>query len=179
MYAASELSHLVKTRRSDMGLTQTQVSSLSGLSRATVNQLENGTLKDLSLTRIANLLGALGLSVTFSPARPKRASEPGRMSAVERAAKSASVSFNAVLKPQQLAQAIATGTPPAGFEPHVNATLEDASIHLLSEMVEEVHARSHVERAVLWSNLRKMAGLLGSRRALWGSHEASSGKRSS
>jgi len=176
MHASSELSHLVKTRRSDMGLTQMQVSALSGLSRATVNQLENGTLKDLSLTRIAKLLGVLGLSVTFSPARAKRASEPGRMSAVERAAKSASVSYHAVLKPQQLARAIATGTPPEGFEPHVNATLEDASIQLLSEMVEEVHAGSHVERAVLWSNLRKMAGLLGSRRVFWDAHEATRGK---
>jgi len=100
------------------------------------------------------------------------------MSAVERAAKSASVSYNAVLQPRQLAQAIATGTPPAGFEPHANATLEDPTIQLLSEMVEELHAGSHVERTVLWSNLRKMAGLLGSRRVFRGSHEASPGKRS-
>ena len=64
-----------------------------------------------------------------------------------------------------------------GFEPHVNATLEDASIQLLSEMVEEVHAGSQVESAVLWSNLRKMAGLLGSRRVFWSSHEASGGTR--
>lgn len=177
MHAASELSQLVKTRRNDMGLTQAQVSLLSGLSRATVNQLENGTIKDLSITRIAKLFGVLGLSMTFSSARPKRPSEPGRMSALERAAKSASVSYTAVLKPPQLEQAIATGILPTGFEPHMNATLEDASIQLLSEVVEEVHARSAIERSVLWDNLRKMAALLGSRREIWGANGAGRGKR--
>lgn len=177
MHAASELSQLVKTRRNDMGLTQAQLSLLSGLSRATVNQLENGTIKDLSITRIAKLFGVLGLSMTFSSTRTKRAPEPGRTSALERATRSASVSYAAMLEPPQLEQAIATAIPPTGFEPHMNATLEDASIQLLSEVVEEVHASSTIERSVLWDNLRKMAALLGSRRDIWDAREAGRGKR--
>ena len=71
MSAILELSAAVRTRRADMGLTQTALAKLSGLSRATVNQVENGTIRDLSLTRAAKLLGSLGLSVTVTAPRPK------------------------------------------------------------------------------------------------------------
>ena len=53
MSAITEFSSAVRTRRADMGLTQTALAGLSGLSRATINQLENGTLQDLSLKRVA------------------------------------------------------------------------------------------------------------------------------
>jgi DNA-binding XRE family transcriptional regulator len=43
-----ELGHAVNSRRADMGLTQAALAKLSGLSRATVNQVENGTVKDLT-----------------------------------------------------------------------------------------------------------------------------------
>ena len=71
MFVMTEFSSAVRTRRSDMGLTQTALAGLSGLSRATINQLENGTLQDLSLTRVARLLGVLGLSVHVTAPRAK------------------------------------------------------------------------------------------------------------
>jgi len=71
MSTIQELGSTVRTRRSDMGLTQTTLAKLSGLSRATVNQVENGTINDLSLTRASKLLGVLGLFITVAPPRSR------------------------------------------------------------------------------------------------------------
>jgi transcriptional regulator with XRE-family HTH domain len=167
MYAATELGHLVKTRRLDIGLSQGALARLCGLSRATINQVESGSIKDLSLSRVARLLEALGLSLTFSAARPTLKTAPGRLTPAERAAKSAGVSYSGALPPSVLEKAVASGHVPAGFAPHVNAVLEDASVQLLAELVEVVFASSGLERNVLWANLRAMAKELGSRRDLW------------
>lgn len=45
MSPLAELSTVVRTRRADMGLTQAALARLSGLSRATVNQLEAASLQ--------------------------------------------------------------------------------------------------------------------------------------
>jgi transcriptional regulator with XRE-family HTH domain len=167
MYASAELSRLVKTRRLDIGLSQGAVARLCGLSRVTVNQVENGSINDLSLSRVARLLEALGLSMTFSPARPSLKDSAGRLTPVERAAKSASVSYSRELPAHVLEEAVASGQVPAGFAPHINAVLEDASVQLLAELVEAVFVSRHFERNVLWANLQVMAQELGSRRELW------------
>ena len=153
MYAASELSHLVRTRRTDMGISQTDLSRLSGLSRATVNQVEKGTIKDLSLTRIAQLLEVLGLSLNFTPARERVRPLAPKMSALERAAKSASISYSREMPARALQKAIETGIVLSDYEPHVNAVLEDASVALLANVVEQVHASSGMPHDVLWSGL--------------------------
>lgn len=166
MFAIAELGQAVRARRSDMGLTQTEVAKLSGLSRATVNQVENGTLKNLSLTRTAKLLTTLGLSFTISPARPKRSSPVVKspMPALAQASQSASVSYSRPLPPEALEEALASRVVPPGYAPHLNAFLEDASTALLASVVEEVHAKRGIERPVLWSALRGLAKHLGSRR---------------
>jgi transcriptional regulator with XRE-family HTH domain len=168
MFAVAELSQAVRSRRADIGLTQTDLARLSGLSRATVNQLENGTIKDLSLTRTAKLLSALGLSITISPARPKRLSRGSKphLPAIVQAAQSASVSYRRPLPPDTLEEAIATAEVPHGYAPHLNAFLEDASASLLADVVEEVHRKRGIERKNLWSGFRSLAKTLGSRREL-------------
>jgi transcriptional regulator with XRE-family HTH domain len=166
MFAIAELSQAVRARRSDMGLTQTELARLSGLSRATVNQVENGTLKDLSLTRTAKLLTTLGLSITISPARPKRLPSVRKpsMPALTQASQSASVSYSQSLPPEILEEALASCVVPPDYAPHLNAFLEDTSTALLANVVEEVHAKRGIERQVLWSALKGLAKLLGSRR---------------
>jgi len=166
MYAASELSNAVRTRRTDMGLTQADVSRLSGLSRATINQLENGTIKDLSFTRTAALLNSLGLSVSISAPHRKERSGKSRP-ALEQAALSASVSYKSPLPVQILEEAVAHRQLQARYAPHLNAFLEDASVQLIADVVEEVHQRHSVDRPTLWANMRSLAREFGSRRDLW------------
>ncbi len=168
MFAATELSQVVRSRRCDMGLTQTAVSKLSGLSRATVNQVENGTIQDLSLTRTARLLNALGLTLTLMPARPKRRTTGAQKTpALTLAARTASVSYKESLTPEMLGHALLRGDVPSNFVPHLNALLEDASVALLASAVEQLHESSGAERAEVWSKMRSIARRLGSRRDIW------------
>lgn len=53
MSSIHELSAAVRGRSADMGLTQLTLATISGLSRATVNQLEKGAIKDLRVGRTA------------------------------------------------------------------------------------------------------------------------------
>jgi transcriptional regulator with XRE-family HTH domain len=68
MFAAHEISQAVRTRRLEIGLSQKAVARLAGLSRATIGQVEGGTIKDLSLTRTATFLDVLGLGLMITPA---------------------------------------------------------------------------------------------------------------
>lgn len=165
-----ELSTAVRIRRSDMGLTQIALATLSGLSRATVNQVEKGTIKDLSLTRAARLLEVLGLSVAIATPRPRPASreqekEKGR--ALDIASRTASVSYKTAVSATHLREALTSGTPASAFLPHVYALLDEAPVSLLASVVEQLHREEGVERAQVWKRMRELAHRLKSRREIW------------
>lgn len=168
MSAIHELSSAVRTRRSDMGLTQAALAKLSGLSRASVNQVENGTLKDLSLTRSAKLLGALGLSLIVAAPHPKRLqNQSARSSALDLAARTASVSYRVAISASQLREVFTSASLPANFSPHVYTLLEEAPVSLLACLVEELHLALGVERTKVWKKMRELARQLKSSRELW------------
>lgn len=168
MSSIFELGSAIQIRRTDMGLTQTGLAKLGGLSRATVNQLENGTAKDLSLARASRLLSVLGLSVMVSSPRAKSVvRKSSKSSALELAARTSSVSYSASMRPAQLRDALVTGRVPDGLEPHMGTLLDEAPMALLAAVVEQIHAERHVERVRLWKNLRGMAALLKSDRDIW------------
>lgn len=154
-----------------MGLTQTTLAALSGLSRATVNQLENGSIRDLSLTRAARLLEVLGLSMAIAAPRPTSRDLAGQMKKskpLDIAARTASVSYKAAVSPALLRQTLATGTqPPGAFAPHVYALLDEAPVSLLASVVEQLHQEQGIERANVWRHMRELAQALKSRRGIW------------
>ncbi len=63
-----DIGRVVGARRAELGLTQAQLAHLSGLSRQTLVGLENGTLSDLGVNRVGQVLAVLGLDST-QPAR--------------------------------------------------------------------------------------------------------------
>lgn len=153
-----------------MGLTQTGLAKLGGLSRATVNQIENGAVNDLSLVRAARLLSVLGLTVNVSSPRSKHALKTkvaAKSPALELAARTSSVSYAIPLPARQLRDALVSGTAPARFEPHVATLLDEAPVSLLAAVVEQVHTEKNVTRAQLWKHLRAMAKSLKSDREIW------------
>ena len=168
MSAILELSAAVRTRRADMGLTQTTLAKLCGLSRATVNQVENGTIRDLSLTRATKLLGILGLSVTVSAPRPKSHShQTAKSSALEIAARTASVSYRVAINADKLREVFTTDSVSTDFLPHLYTLLEEAPVSLLASMVEELHLELGSERTLVWKKMRELARRLKSSRGLW------------
>ncbi len=163
-----ELSTAVRARRSDIGLTQTALAALSGLSRATVNQLEKGTIKDLSLTRAARLLEVLGLSMTIASPRPDiRPEKMQKGRALDIAARTASVSYRTSIGAAQLRDALITGEVPPALSPHVYALLDEAPVSLLASVAEQLHQEIGLERARVWKHMRDLARRLKSRREIW------------
>lgn len=98
-----EVGKTVRIRRLAVGLTQQRLAKLAGLSRQTVQQLEAGTIGDLSFGRVLNLLGVLGLN--FAPPSIKSRK---KKCGLWMAAKNASVSYRGELTAEQLQQALAT-----------------------------------------------------------------------
>jgi transcriptional regulator with XRE-family HTH domain len=151
-----------------MGLTQTSLAKLSGLSRATVNQVEKGTINDLSLTRASKLLGVLGLSVSVAAPRamPQRG-KVAKSSALDLAARTASVSFRAPMRAEQLRDALTSEAVPTGFAPHIHTLLEEASVSLLASVAEELHNDTHRDRTLVWKRMKDLARQFKSSRDLW------------
>ena len=150
-----------------MGLSQKALAELSGLSRSTVIQIEAGSIKDLSLTRTAAVLEALGLGLSITPAHPRLKPASGGSKPLDLAARTASVSYSKPLPPSVLAESLRTGALPNGYEPHVGTLLEEAPLSLLAKAVEQIHAEAAMPRKNIWANIRRVARELKATRKLW------------
>ena len=164
MPVIAELGALVRRRRAEIGLTQAAVAALSGLSRATVNKLENDALEsDLSLNRAARLAETLGLQLMVAPTG--RGS--GKSSALDLAARAASVSYRVPVQPDQLRHALTGGELAPAFLPHMNTLLEEAPVALLAQVVEQLHVEEGHDRARIWKRMRELSQRVKSSRGLW------------
>lgn len=165
MSITAELGASVRQRRTDMGLTQAAVAALSGLSRATINQLEKGASKtDLSLNRAARLAEALGLNLMVGL---QERLHSGTNRAVDVAAQLASVSYRHPLKAIQLRNVLLGGEIASEFLPHLNALLDEAPVSLLAQVVEQLHEEDGIGRTQIWQQMRTLARRLKSSRDLW------------
>lgn len=158
MLPLQELGNAVRARRADMGLSQSAVAELSGLSRSTVCALENGTINDLSLNRAQKLLEVLGLSLSIPEAHPraKRTTRPPTLPS-ELAARTANVSYSSQVTGNEIKHALLKLMVPPHAEANVRSLLEDAPVTMLARLVEQIHGESQADRAVVWGNMRKMA----------------------
>jgi transcriptional regulator with XRE-family HTH domain len=161
-----ELATVVKRQRSDMGLSQERLAELAGLSRATVNELETGKIGNLSLVRaerLANMLG-YGLGMT-GVRRTKQDRDAG--SALETAARSASVSYGEPIPPEALRHALLTGVIPPSYIPQLRALLDEAPLSALSAVVAELEQENGADRKASWQRMRQLAAALACTRDIW------------
>ncbi|MCI4430222.1 MAG: helix-turn-helix transcriptional regulator [Burkholderiales bacterium] len=158
MLLLQELGTAVKTRRSDMGLTQAALARISGLSRSTVNSLENGSIRDLSVNRAHKLLEAIGLSLSIPEVRPRiKQSAVARSAALEVAARTANVSYKTQATGEHIRTALLKAEVPSAAFANVRALLEEAPVSMLARVVEQIHAESKTSRADVWKNMRAVA----------------------
>jgi transcriptional regulator with XRE-family HTH domain len=52
----TEIGQRIRDRREELGLSQDRLAKLGGLSRVTINQLETGSIGDLGVSKLLNLL---------------------------------------------------------------------------------------------------------------------------
>ena len=62
----------VAARRRGLKLSQTELSRRAGISRATLDALENGRAGELGFSKVARLLSVLGLELTLQAASSRR-----------------------------------------------------------------------------------------------------------
>ena len=162
MALLNEIGLQIKRRRLELDMTQALLARASGLSRASVNALETGAIKDLSFNRALRILSVLGLR--FEASAP---SKPPSASALRTAAQTSSVSLRTRIRPAVLRRALTEGVVPESAIAHIGILLDEASPALLVRLVDEVSKESRVAPAVVWSNMRNLAKGFMSPRSLW------------
>lgn len=158
----TELGTAVRRRRQDMGLSQQQLADLVELSRVTVNELEKGKLKDLSATRIERLANELGFAVGLVGTR-----RPKGKSALDAAARIASVPYTAELPASMLLDSLKDGVVPPGYIPQLRTLLQEAPVAILADIADELEQSHDTPRADTWKRMRMLAGVLKCDRRLW------------
>jgi len=62
----------VASRRKTLGLSQSELARKAGVSRATLEALENGRSGELGFSKVSNILSALGLELKLQEANRQR-----------------------------------------------------------------------------------------------------------
>ena len=151
-----EIGHVVGARRAELGLTQAQLAHLSGLSRQTVVGLEKGTLSDLGVNRVGQVMAVLGLESAKPDTQARR-----KKRGLWMAAKTASVSYAYELAPEVLEQALASGDVPPTFAPHLTHLLDEAPVPTVVMAVEEAAAGLAQRRKTRRDAIRPSPGAVG------------------
>jgi len=156
----TDIGQQVQARRQALGLSQARLAALCGLSRATVNQLENGSLADLGAAKLIALLDLLGIRLDVG-------ASCGFKHALQLVSQTASVSYRSALQPAALAAALADGVLPVRITPQVATLLDEAPLALIVAAVEEVAKTAGVPPKRLWKHLFQWAQQLHSPRTVW------------
>lgn len=156
----TSIGQIVQRRRQALGLSQARLAKLSGLSRATINQLETGTIVDLGAAKLMVLLELLGVTLDAIE-------RPARDHALVLASQTASVSYRERLKPDALAAAMVDGRLPVDITPHIATLLDEAPLTIIVGAVEEVARNTQCPAKTLWKHVLQWAHDLQSPRAVW------------
>jgi transcriptional regulator with XRE-family HTH domain len=157
----------VLLRRQALGLTQGALARLSGLSRATVNALERGSLGDLSVGRLDRLLQIVGLRLQWATPPAALGTVAAQRRALQTAAQTASVSYRQPLPARTLAAALASGELPTEFIAHMATLLDEAPLPIVVAAVEAAALQADVPAARVWKHIGAWAGALQSPRKEW------------
>ncbi len=156
----ADIGQLVHARRTALGLSQARLATMSGLSRATINQLEMGSLVDLGAAKLIALLELVGLNLDAGARK-------GHQGALQSVSQSASVSYKTSLDPAAFAAALVDGALPERLMPHIATLLDEAPLSLIVAAVEEVAASSSTPPKLLWKHMFHWARDLHSPRGVW------------
>ncbi|HYS75040.1 MAG TPA: helix-turn-helix domain-containing protein [Burkholderiales bacterium] len=128
-----EIGSAIRAARTAHGMTQAGLAESSGLSRTTLNQLENGVFPDIGVKKVQNVLDRLGLDLSVVPAPKKRGPDFVRM-----ACTSANVRYRETLTEDELVRALLSGKLARSRRPHLRSLLEEAPQTVLKGLVGQV-----------------------------------------
>ncbi len=154
-----QLGYEIRRARLERRLTQAQLATAAGLSRTTLNQLENGLFPDLGVKKVLAILETLGLDLSVQPAAQTRRPDFVRM-----ACNTANVSYKIALTEDELIRALLTGKLATGKRPHLRALLDEAAPELLQGLVGETNKWTRPGRVE--KNLEQIARDIGATRRI-------------
>ena len=125
----------IRAARLARGLTQARLAAEAGVSRKTLNLLENGRAGDLGVRKVLAVLDKLGVQLRADSGQEH--GRPRKPDYVRMASTSASVSYRTVLTEEELIHALLTGKVPPGREAHIRTLLEEAPRALLAGLAAE------------------------------------------
>lgn len=158
-----DIGKAVRERRKALGMSQVQLAHLSGLSRATLAGLEKGSLNDLGVNRVGQVMAVLGLDVSLPNVQARNQKQGLRM-----AARNANVSYRNELKPDVLAKMLLTGRVQDPYSPQITHLLDESPLSMLVMAVEEAASEANVSPRMVWDNVKKLAQSLSvHRKAMW------------
>lgn len=67
-----ELGLLIKNLRKSAGLSQARLAERHGMSRATISGIENNTIAEVGIRKVAAILEGLGYELTATPTRRRK-----------------------------------------------------------------------------------------------------------
>ena len=129
-----EIGSEIRRFRRARGLTQLQLATAAHVTRTTLNQLENGLLKELGIRKVQTILDQVGLVLKVADASV----EPKSTDFLRLASTSASVSFKDALTEKELLRVLMTGKVPAERRPHMRLLLEEAPRSLVEGLAQQV-----------------------------------------
>ena len=150
-----ELGYRIRRARQARGLTQARLAAQAGLSRTTLNQLENGLSRDLGVKKVQSILDYLGLELSL-----QEASSPSQ-NFVRMAITTVNISFKSLLTEDELVRALLTGKVPPSRRPHFRVLLDEAPPALVKGLISETARWTKPGR--IEKNLAKIARDLGTK----------------
>jgi HTH-type transcriptional regulator/antitoxin HipB len=72
MLTLPSISSQIALRRKSLGLTQSELGLKAGVSRATLDLLENGRCRELGFNKVARILSVMGLELKLQEANMRR-----------------------------------------------------------------------------------------------------------
>ncbi|OGB25737.1 MAG: hypothetical protein A3I66_04985 [Burkholderiales bacterium RIFCSPLOWO2_02_FULL_57_36] len=154
-----QIGHAIRAQRISFGLSQQQLGDIAGLSRVTINQLENGTLDDLGYSKLNNVLDTLGITMETKEKK-------GHQHALALAAQTASTSYKAVLTPGMLKKILQSGDAPKQFEAHIMTLLDEAPTAIVLGAVKEAAAHDVPAKKIM-KHLSKWARQWHANNPIW------------
>jgi transcriptional regulator with XRE-family HTH domain len=139
----------IRSRRQELGLTQSRLAALTDLSRASINTFEAGTT-DLGVVKVLKIAQVLDMSLFMK--KSKQVAPAKRW--LKAALASGSVSYRTPLPESELVRAVKTGEVAPEFLPHIATLLEEASPTLLVRALHDVFPQGVPKAA--WNNLSRL-----------------------
>jgi hypothetical protein len=131
----------------------------AGLSRVTINQLENGTLVDLGFAKLKAVLDLLSISLQTNQRTPMS-------NALGVAARSISTSYKETMSKDALASALQSGKVDPKYHAHIMAFLDETPLPLALGAVTEA-ATAEVPPKKIVKNLSRWAKEWKACRTVW------------